>query len=70
MSKQAGTAPLARSREARAGRELLWNKAIQIARDPHFVTVCLWSIVGLLVSLFLAVLFELPAADTLLDMPW
>ena len=69
MSKQAGTAPLARSWEARAGRELLWNKAIQIARDPHFVTVCLWSIVGLLVSLCLTVFFDMPAAETLLAMP-
>jgi hypothetical protein len=69
MSTQAGSAPSARIWEGRLGYELLWNKLVQTSGDPDFVTVSLLSIAGLLISLSLTVLFDIPAAESLLGMP-
>jgi hypothetical protein len=69
MSTQSGSAALARIWEGRLGYELFWNKLVQISGDPDFVTVSLLSIAGLLISLSLAVLFDIPAAESLLGMP-
>jgi hypothetical protein len=69
MSEQAGTAPSARLWEGRAGREPLWNQMLQSAADPQFITSFLFSIIGLIASLCLAVLFDIPGAEALLAMP-
>ena len=69
MAKQAGIAPSAQLLEAPAGRELIWNQLLQSAPDPQLVTLFLFSMIGLLVSLCLAVFFDIPAAETLLAMP-
>jgi len=69
MSTQAGSAPSARIWEGRLGYELLWNKLVQTSGDPDFVTVSLLSIAGHLISLSLTVLFDIPAAESLLGMP-
>ena len=69
MSTQAGSAPSARIWEGRLGYELLWNKLVQTSGGPDFVTVSLLSIAGLLISLSLTVLFDIPAAESLLGMP-
>jgi hypothetical protein len=69
MSTQAGSAPSDRIWEGRLGYELFWNKLVQTSSDPDFVTVSLLSIAGLLISLSLTVLFDIPAAESLLGMP-
>jgi len=43
--------------------------AIRTARKKDFVAAALFAVVGLLVSAFLAILLNIPAAETLLQMP-
>ena len=69
MSRQVGTVPSVRSCEAAAGRALFWSKVFWSAKDPDLVTICLFSVIGLLVSLYLAAAFDIPAAESLLQMP-
>lgn len=69
MSSQADSARAARSGEGRSGYELFWNKVIQAARDEDFVAVCLLAVILLLMSLYLALLVDIPEVESLLQMP-
>src|SRR3974377_172188 len=69
MFREADTALSVRPWRDWVGLKLFWSKVSQSTVDPEFVTVCLLSTVGLLISLCLAVLFNLPAAESLLQMP-
>ena len=69
MPTQVAALPLARSWKGSAGHRVLWNRIIQNAADPQFLIVLLFSIIGLLFSLFLAVSVNIPEAETLLMMP-
>jgi hypothetical protein len=69
MPTQVEAAPSARSWKSSAGYQVLWNGIIQSAAEPDFLIVLLFSIIGLLFSLFLALSVSIPEADTLLMMP-
>jgi hypothetical protein len=69
MSSQAGSARSARSGEGPTGYELFWDKVIQPPRNKDFVMLSLFTVVGLLVSLYLTILLDPPAAEALLQMP-
>ena len=68
MSKRTGIATSARLWERRAGGDSFWDQVIQLGDDPQFVPVFLFSVIGLLVALCLAILFGIPGADSLLAM--
>jgi hypothetical protein len=61
MSRQSGSERSASLWAGRTGYEPFWNKVTQSIRDEDFVTVSLFSIVGLLVSLYLTFLINIPA---------
>jgi hypothetical protein len=69
MPTQVEAAPSARSWKGNVEYEALWNRIIQSAAEPDFLIVLLFSIIGLLFSLFLALSVSIPEADTLLMMP-
>jgi hypothetical protein len=69
MPTQVEAAPSARSWKGSAGYQVLWNGIIQGAAESDFLIVLLFSIIGLLFSLFLAVSVNIPQVDTLLMMP-
>ena len=69
MPTQVEAAPSARSWKGNVEYEALWNRIIQSAAEPDFLIVLLFSIIGLILSLFLAVFLNIPQADTLLMMP-
>ena len=52
MPTQVAASPSARSWKGSAGHRVLWNRIIQSAADPQFLIVLLFSIIGLLFSLF------------------
>jgi len=59
MPTQVEAAPSARSWKSSAGYQVLWNGIIQSAAEPDFLIVFLFSISGLLFSLFLALSVKL-----------
>jgi hypothetical protein len=69
MPTEVAASPSARPWKASAGHEALWKRIIQSAAEPDFLIVLLFSIIGLVLSLFLAVSLNIPQADTLLMMP-
>jgi hypothetical protein len=69
MSSQAASARSARLGEGRTRYELFWNKVIRSTWNNDFVTVSLFVVIGLLVSLYLAILLPIPEVESLLRMP-
>ena len=67
MSSQADRTACARAQ--RVQRDLSWNTVIQIARNEDSATLCLLAVAGLLASLYVAILIDIPAAETLLQLP-
>jgi hypothetical protein len=53
-----------------AGNGLILEQILQLTRDRDLVAVCLFSVTGLLVSLWFTISYAIPAADTLFEMPW
>jgi hypothetical protein len=49
---------------------LISQQILQLTRDRDLVVICLFSVTGLLVSLWFAISYAIPAADTLVEMPW
>jgi hypothetical protein len=52
-----------------AAGKRFWNRLIETAIDPQFISVCLLSITGFLLSLALAILVRIPEAEALLSIP-
>jgi hypothetical protein len=69
MPTEVAASRSARPWKASAEHNALWNRIIQSAAEPDFLIVLLFSIIGLILSLFLAVFLNIPQADTLLMMP-
>jgi hypothetical protein len=56
--------------KSRTGSELILEQMLQLTSDRDLVAVCLFSVTGLLVSLWFAISYAIPAADNLVEMPW
>jgi hypothetical protein len=56
--------------KSRPGVGLILDQMRQLTRNRDLVAVCLFSITGLLVSLWFAISYAIPAADSLVEMPW
>jgi len=69
MSSLAESDRSARSGGGRTGYALSRTQAIRIARRKDLVAASLFAVIGLLASAVLAILLDIPAAETLLQMP-
>jgi len=56
--------------QSRTGYGFILDQTLRLAKDRDFVAVCVFSVIGLLVSLGFAILYAIPAADNLVEMPW
>jgi len=52
------------------GNERIWDQILRLTRDPDLIAVSVFSLIGLLVSLSLAVFYPMLAADSLVNMAW
>jgi hypothetical protein len=69
MSSQVEGERSARSGEGRSGYQRFWNRMIQSIRSGNFVMVSLFFIVGFLLLTYLGVLLDAPAVATFLNIP-
>ena len=61
---------LASSTFSQRGTTSIWERVLELKNDRELLAVGLFSALGLLVSLWLALAYAIPAASDLIELPW
>jgi hypothetical protein len=61
---------LASSTFSQRGTTSIWERVLELKNDRELLAVGLFSALGLLVSLWLALAYAIPAANDLVELAW